>query len=259
MRTELNNPVDYYLELGDHTLHVNDWLGKRIQLIYHHQINCIKCGTKTVKSFGQGFCFPCFKTAPEADPGIFHPELDQAHLGISRDMEWAKQNSLQPHYVYLAISSNLKVGVTRATQVPTRWIDQGAWQAIKLAETPYRELAGQIEVQLKRYYKDKTNWRKMLKNELDVGTDLEEEKQNAWSYLSEELQQYVIDDDEITVIEYPVSHYPSSVKSVGFDKLPTVAGELIGIKGQYLLFEDSQVFNVRKHNGYKVTIQIDDL
>jgi hypothetical protein len=31
---------------------------------------------------------------------------------------------------------------SRETQIPTRWIDQGANQALILAETPYRQLAG---------------------------------------------------------------------------------------------------------------------
>ena len=183
---------------------------------------------------------------------IYNATVCQAHQGIARDMEWAKANHLQPHFVYLAISSGVKVGVTRGTQIPTRWIDQGAWKAIKLAETPYRQLAGQIEVALKEYFSDKTNWQRMLKNQIDRTTDLTEAKQQAWELLDEELQPYVIEDDEITTINYPVLQYPEKVKSVSFDKDAVITGKLIGIKGQYLIFDDNRVLNIRKHNGYKV-------
>ena len=256
MRTELESPVQYFLKINNEEIRMNDLIGKEIVIEYQHIINCVKCGRETIKSFAQGYCYPCFKTSPETDPGILRPELDQSHLGISRDMEWAKENSLVDHYVYLANSSGLKVGVTRATQVPTRWIDQGAWQAIKLAQTPHRNLAGQIEVALKEYFADKTNWRKMLKNERDETVDLLEEKERAWELLDDELKEYVIDDDDITYIDYPVEQFPDKVKSLNLDKTDTVTAKLVGIKGQYLIFEDNSVFNVRKHNGYLVKLSV---
>ena len=74
----------------------------------------------------------------------------------------------------------------------------------------------------------------MLKGITDNTINLEEAKQQAYEYLSEELATYVIEDDEITEIEYPVLEYPKSVKSLGFDKLPIGAivgeAELVDVK-----------------------------
>ncbi len=158
MSTKLDTPVEYQLNIGESQIAMNELIGKFIRIEWAGVIHCLKCGTKTVKSFSQGFCYPCFRDAPEAAPCIMRPELCEAHLGNARDMEWSKENCLAPHYVYLAISSNLKVGVTRHSQVPTRWIDQGASRAIKFARTPNRQLAGLIEVDLKQYMSDKTSW-----------------------------------------------------------------------------------------------------
>jgi len=250
MITELSSLVLYELPIGGKLIQMNDLIGTQIELNFENKINCVACGKTINKSFAQGYCYNCFISVPETSECILKPELCQAHLGIARDMEWSKKYCLQNHYVYLAISSGLKVGVTRATQIPTRWIDQGAWKAIKLAETPNRNIAGLIEVELKNYMSDKTSWQKMLKNDIDFNIDLEEEKQKAWELLSPELQTYVTDDDAITEINYPVLNYPKKIKSVNFDKIDTIKGKLIGIKGQYFIFENNTVFNVRRHNGY---------
>src|SRR5690554_2826808 len=151
----------------------NELIGKQISIHFTHNIFCKKCGNKTKTSFNQGFCYDCFKNAPESAECIIRPELCRAHLGEGRDVEWEERNHNQPHIVYLAASDVVKVGVTRGTQIPTRWIDQGANEAIKLAETPNRYLAGVLEVALKSEFTDKTNWRKMLRNEVDESIDLE--------------------------------------------------------------------------------------
>lgn len=255
MSSELNKPVDYYMNFDKDGIYLNELLNKTISIKYSGIINCIKCGRKTNKSFSQGFCFPCFQTAPEADPAIVKPELDQAHLGISRDMEWAKTHSLVDHYVYLAISSGLKVGVTRHTQIPTRWIDQGAESAIKIARTPNRNTAGRIEVELKQHFADKTNWRNMLTNKVVGGVDLLSEKRRALSLLTQEFLQYKSDEDEVFEITYPVLDYPIKVNSLSLDKMPEFEGRLTGIKGQYLIFGNGIVFNVRAHSGYLVEIE----
>ena len=182
-------------------------------------------------------------------------ELCRAHEGISRDQEWSKDNCLQGHIIYLAISSGLKVGVTRKAQVPTRWIDQGASYAIKIAQAPNRHTAGMIEVNLKKHFADKTNWRNMLTNKIDSETNLIEQKIKAKELVKKEYVKYFIDDNEIVDINYPVLQYPEKVKSLSFDKEQKITGKLIGIKGQYLIFEDNQVINIRKHNGYKVEIE----
>jgi hypothetical protein len=249
--------VDYYLTLGEEQVYVNEWIGRRLTLRYGHQINCIRCGRKTSKSFFQGYCYPCFVGAPETEPCVIHPEKCQAHEGISRDMEWSKRHCLIDHYVYLAVSSGLKVGVTRHTQIPTRWIDQGASRAVRLARTPNRYLAGLIEVDLKQHLADKTNWQRMLKGQLERQVDLKEEKQKASALLREDLREYLIDEDALTTIRYPLESHPLKVKSLSFDKVEQYTGTLVGIKGQYLIFDTGQVFNVRKHNGYLVRIETD--
>ncbi|MFP4046320.1 MAG: DUF2797 domain-containing protein [Bacteroidales bacterium] len=250
MQTELGETVDYYLRIGNEKVYMNQYIGKKIGLKYLHKINCIRCGRETNKSFFQGYCYPCFISAPETDACILHPEKCMAHEGISRDMEWSKANCLTDHYVYLAVSSGLKVGVTRKSQIPTRWIDQGAHRAVRLAMTPNRYLAGLIEVDLKQYLADKTSWQQMLKNMVKQPVDLQSERKKAAELLRDDLKQYLVDNDDIIEISYPVEKYPSKVKSISFDKTDEYSGVLRGIKGQYFIFEDGMVFNVRKHNGY---------
>ncbi|WP_319591618.1 DUF2797 domain-containing protein [uncultured Draconibacterium sp.] len=250
MRTELNEPVNYSLPIGDELIDMNALIGKEISMRFDGQINCISCGKKTKTSFNQGFCYNCLQTAPEASESIIRPELSKAHLGIARDMEWAEKHDLIDHFVYLAVSSALKVGVTRGHQIPTRWIDQGASYAIKIAKTPNRHIAGVIEVFLKNHFTDKTNWRAMLKNEVLKDFDLAAEKERITNLLPLELQKYIDEENEVTKINYPVEQFPVKIKSIGFDKLPEVTGTLAGIKGQYLIFDDSRVLNIRKHNGY---------
>ncbi len=255
MITKLDSVAQYALPIGNDIVAMNELIGKKLHFEYTGKINCISCGKETKKSFAQGYCYKCFISVPETSECILRPELCEAHLGKSRDMQWSEKHCLSDHYVYLAISSGLKVGVTRASQIPTRWIDQGAWKAIKLAKTPNRYIAGQIEVELKNYFSDKTSWQKMLKNNIDKSIDLEDAKQEAWEYLPEELQMYVIDDDDITEINYPVQNYPQKVKSIGFDKQPSIEKVLTGIKGQYLIFDNSYVLNIRKHTGYEVSLK----
>ncbi len=255
MFVEIGDEVSYYLSLGPDIINMNELLGENIELEYQGIIHCIKCGRVTKKSFAQGFCYPCFTTAPEASECVLRPELCRAHEGESRDMKWSEDHCLQDHIVYLAVSSGLKVGVTRSSQVPTRWIDQGAWKAIRLAKTPNRFLAGKIEVELKAKMSDKTNWRKMLTNEIDRDIDLVEEKNIASDFLTKELSIYLCPENEITEITYPVIQYPLKVKSLSFDNLNIIGGKLTGIKGQYLIFSDDSVLNIRKHNGYLINME----
>lgn len=254
MRTQLGEEVEYQLPIGEDLVNVNQLIGQEISLVYQNQIICIKCGRETVKSFNQGFCYPCFRDAPEAAEWIIHPELSKAHLGIEdRDLTYEQEVQLKPHVVYLSLTSGIKVGVTRGTQIPTRWIDQGAIKAIKLAETPNRYLAGMIEVSLKDHMADKTNWRKMLMN-VYPEVDLIDKKHEAKTLLDEEYHQYIIEKNEILDLNFPVLDYPIKVKSIGFDKVPKYTGKLVGIKGQYLLFENGIVLNIRKHGGYVINL-----
>lgn len=250
MKAQIKQPVEYFLTLDGENIPMNELIGKNIRMEYLHQINCISCGAKTKTSFFQGYCFPCFSTLPETDTCVMQPETCQAHKGISRDMTWSESHCLTNHIVYLALTSTTKIGVTRETQVPTRWIDQGAWQVIKLARTPNRYLAGQIEVFLKDHFTDKTSWQKMLKDIRAENINLLEEKDKAWELLPEELECYCIDEDELMEIRYPVMQYPEKVKSLTFDKVDSIEGTLMGIRGQYLILDNGRVFNVRRHNGY---------
>lgn len=262
MNTELAEIVQYRLqppayqrEAGTaYSFEMNTLLGKSIQLRFAGQINCTRCGRKTSKAFGEGYCYPCFTSAPENAPCIVRPELCEAHLGKGRDVAWEETHHNQPHVVYLALSSEVKVGVTRITNIPTRWIDQGASQVIVLAEVPYRQLAGEIEVSLKSHFTDKTAWQKMLKNEVATGIQLLSEKDRAGRLLYEPLQEYISDNDEIITISYPALSYPTKVSSLSFDKTPEISGKLIAIKGQYLIFEGGNALNIRRHEGYFIEI-----
>lgn len=254
MKTELAGPVKYTLPIGEEKVDMNALIGKNIRMQFDGRINCISCGKQTKTSFGQGFCYSCLQTAPEASESIMRPELSKAHLGIARDMEWAEKHDLIDHFVYLAVSSEVKVGVTRNHQIPTRWIDQGASFAIKLAKTPNRHIAGIIEVFLKDHFTDKTNWRAMLKNEILSDFNLLQEKKKVLELLPGELRKYTENDDSITEIIYPVEKYPTATNSIGFDKMPDIEGILNGIKGQYLILDDDKVLNIRKHNGYYVQL-----
>lgn len=254
MKAALEDQVQYTLKGEAENIDMNQLLGQKIKMTYMQKQQCASCG-KEKKLFAQGFCYDCFMNAPEAAPCIINPELCEGHLGKGRDVEWEKAHHVQPHVVYLAVASALKVGVTRETQVPTRWIDQGASFAIKLAEVPYRKLAGDIEVALKGTFTDKTNWRAMLKNEIG-DFDLEEEKWQCEELLPNDLSDYMSEDDDIIEINYPVLEFPEKVKSIGFDKQLIIEGQLLGIKGQYLLLDDNRVINIRKHTGYYVDFEV---
>jgi hypothetical protein len=252
MRAELSVPVNYFLPLSGAELTMNPLIGNDIRLSFPGQINCISCGKKTKSSFGQGFCYNCMQTAPEASESITRPELSKAHFGIARDMDWAREHDLIDHFVYLAVASDLKVGVTRHHQIPARWIDQGASYAVKIAKTPNRHIAGVIEVWMKKHYSDTTNWRTMLQHKVATHFDLLYEKEKALQLLPAELRQYRTIDDTITSIDYPVIAFPEKITSLSFDNQPVIDGKLVGIKGQYLIFSNGSVFNIRKHSGYYI-------
>lgn len=249
MSVKMDDVVNYSLSYGSQILPLNNYIGKEITLTYQNKIICTVCGKETKKSFSQGFCYPCFINSPEASECIIRPELCRAHEGVGRDMDWERKHHLQDHYVYLAISSGIKVGITRSTQLPNRWIDQGANRGIIIAKTPNRYYCGLIEVALKAFVSDRTSWQRMLKNDV-LEDNLLLKKQELMQHIPEDLQHYIYNDDLITEITYPVLKYPTKVKSITFDKVPMFSGKLIGIKGQYLIFDDNHVFNIRRHTGY---------
>lgn len=255
MQTEFGNPIQYYLVFEDNFLNVNQLLGKPMEINFVG-FQCLNCGKKK-KIFRQGFCYDCFYSSPAVGDWIMKPELSTAHLGIQdRDLAYEEKVQLQPHIVYLALSSEVKVGVTRKTQIPTRWIDQGASQAIAIVEVPNRYLAGITEVALKNHYADKTNWRKMLTNSFET-IDLVAERLKVEHLIPTEVQEYFYNQIiELYEMKYPVLEYPTKVTSLSLDKTPNFQGKLMGIKGQYLLFESGIVFNIRSSEGYIVKIDI---
>jgi len=252
MLTENGNPINYYLDLEDDFLNLNQLLDKKINIKFK-KYQCLNCG-KDKKIYRQGYCYDCFFDMPQTGDWVMHPELSTAHLDKEdRDLAYEKDVQLKPHIVYLANSSNIKVGVTRKSQIPTRWIDQGAHEAIILVEVPNRYLAGITEVALKDHVSDKTNWRKMLTNNI-TDVNLKAEKERLSAFIPNEIKQYYGQNTKEVHLDFPVLQYPVKVKSLSLDKTPNFGGTLKGIKGQYLIFEDGTVFNVRSYEGYVVDL-----
>lgn len=247
--------ADVLEPLPEHS--ANEWVGQQVRLSFEGAIHCIETGKRIKKTYGEGLSYDAFLRSPLACPSILRPELSRIHEGIAlRDEAWEREHHLQPHVVYVSQTSHLKVGVTRSSNVPSRWVDQGAVGAIVLANTPYRQLAGEMEVALKSVLSDKTNWRAMLKHvELDPSA-LEEAKDECLEVLGEVYEAFFEMSDDVMSLTFPVLRYPEKVKSVKLDKEPTLEGKLAGIKGQYWLFEDGRVWNARSHAGYRVRIEI---
>jgi len=260
MSSALADVVQYQLPLYDilepnHFIPLNELIGQEVRLTFENEIHCVVSGKKIKKAYGEGMSYDAFISSPLNVESIIRPELSRIHEGIAlRDMAWEMEHHLQPHYTYLSNTSGIKVGVTRTTQVPTRWIDQGATQAIIIAETPYRQAAGLIEVALKSHLADKTNWQQMLKGDANR-LDLIKEKSYYSSLLVEELRQWLKLETEETNIIYPVIKYPEKVKSIKLDTHPVITGILTGIKGQYWIFDSNHVLNIRSHAGYRVSFE----
>ena len=261
MTVTLEHPVEYRLQFGDSMLSLHDQLGQKLRLSWQQSIHCIHCGRKTSKSFSQGYCYPCFKSLAQCDICIVSPEKCHFDQGTCREPEWGKAHCMQDHYIYLSNTSGVKVGITRHTQLPTRWIDQGAVQALAILKVSSRYYSGLVESAFKAYLNDKTNWRNMLKNE-SVEQDLFEVFNRVWPQVRERLDKTVLDDVEVIAelqdeckIEYPALSFPHKVSSFNLHKTALIEDTLIAIKGQYLIFEHG-VINVRKYAGYDVSLEI---
>ncbi len=264
--------VTYQLPVGDQLLPLNDLLGRQLSMQYQGEIHCCHCGRKTKKSFNQGFCYPCFKKLPQCDSCIISPEKCHYDQGTCRDPSWGEKFCMTDHVVYLANSSGLKVGITRATQVPTRWIDQGATQAMPFIRVATRQQSGLLEVIFKEFINDRTNWRAMLKGPAapldlhDTARELLEMNGSRVTALQEQFGIQAIQPlagvtsadtapSAVLNIDYPVIEYPAKVTSRSFDKEPLIEGTLLGIKGQYLIL-DNGVVNIRKHTAYQVSVAV---
>ncbi|MCU7834002.1 MAG: DUF2797 domain-containing protein [gamma proteobacterium symbiont of Taylorina sp.] len=264
-----SQPVEYFLNLSDADGHIsednknislNALLGKSLSIHFKQEIHCIACGRKTNKSFNQGHCYPCLMRLAACDKCIMSPEKCHFEEGTCREPQWGQDNCMSTHYVYLANSSGLKVGITRANQLPTRWIDQGAIQALAIYKVSQRYYSGLVEVLYKEQVSDRTQWQRMLKGQVETIDLLTYQKQldeqfcepiREMSHRLPEGAIETIDNDSMTEILYPVMEYPTKIKSFNLDKQAILEGTLMGIKGQYLLF-DSGVINIRKFSGYHI-------
>lgn len=263
MRSRLGQPVSYSARLGDNEVALNPLIDQQLKLIFSGSIYCIHCNRKTNKSFNQGYCYPCFQKLAQCDSCIIHPERCHFEQGSCREPAWGEKYCMQDHIVYLANSSGLKVGITRATQVPTRWIDQGATQALAIMRVRSRLQSGTLEMAFKQHVADKTNWRDMLKGKA-AELDMAGERDRLLAACEEDVKELmarfgffaisVLKGIDAVSIDYPVQAYPEKITSLNFDKEPVVSGTLKGIKGQYLIF-DSGVINLRRFSGYEVELQ----
>jgi len=263
LKTVLDNPVQYTLPVGEARLPLNNLIGTTLTLRHTGQIFCTHCGRKTKTSFNQGHCYPCFKKLARCDTCIIKPEQCHYAEGTCREPEWGESFCFQPHYVYLANSSGIKVGITRDNQIPTRWIDQGAIQALPVFKVQSRLQSGLVEVIFARLISDKTNWRAMLKGNVSP-LNLAERRDHLFVECEREInllkQRYGdasiqhLEHEDTVSIHYPVIQYPTKVSSFNFDKQPEVRGKLVGIKGQYLIF-DSGVINIRKFTAYEIAVE----
>lgn len=256
MRSEVGDDrqVVYELVLGQTAVDMNALVGRAVKLTYTGSIHCVCCGKVTRKSYAQGFCFNCMQTAPEAEECVLRPALCKAHLGFARDMNYAQAHCLKPHFVYLANTGEVKVGVTRQSQIPTRWIDQGASAAVKLCETPNRHIAGLVEQHLSAHFSDKTVWKKMVMNHINQESSLADLRQRALDLLTPGMLRFKCADEQVYTFSYPVVEYPENPQTISFDKVPVIEGLLLGIKGQYLLLDGNRVLNIRRHSGYQVIL-----
>ncbi len=258
--------VQYQLVLDDNRVPVNELLGRKISLRFDGEIRCCHCGRKTKKSFSQGFCYPCFKKLAQCDSCIMSPERCHFDAGTCREPEWARQFCMTDHIVYLANSSGIKVGITRMNQVPTRWMDQGATQALPIFRVATRQLSGFVEDAFREHVGDRTNWRALLKGEgepVDLEALRDELFEKTWNSINELQDHYGITavepiyDGELYEFHYPVEQYADKVKTHNLDKTPVVEGVLQGIRGQYLLL-DTGAINIRKFGAYQVNVSIAD-
>lgn len=254
MSTQYDTPIQYSLNLSGDLLQMNQLFNKKIR-IKHIGYQCVNCGNDQ-KIYRMGFCKKCFFESPYASESIIRPELSTAHLGTEeRDIAVEEQIQLVPHIVYLAYTGDVKVGVTRGKQIPTRWIDQGATFALEIAKTDNRYEAGMIEVAMKKHVADKTNWRKMLMDEYEDDLDLEHFRNQVKELFPEEFQKFYSGEEKIWKLDYPYEA-PEKITSINLDKIPEFEGVLKGIKGQYLRFEDGSVMNVRSHEGYVIEFEV---
>lgn len=263
MAVSLQAPVvQYSFRLDDTQVPVNPMIGQRLRLEYLGAIHCSHCGKRTKTSFSQGYCYPCMTKLAQCDVCIMAPEKCHYDAGTCREPSWGEQFCMTDHIVYLANSSGIKVGITRATQLPTRWLDQGASQALPIMRVATRQQSGLVEDVLRSQVPDRTNWRALLKGDAEV-LDLPAIREQVFEACADGLRELQgrfglqaiqpLPDAEVVQMNYPVEAYPKKIVSFNFDKDPVAEGTLLGIKGQYLIF-DTGVINIRKYTAYQLAV-----
>lgn len=264
MTAILDETVQYTLPVGEERLALNPLIGKALKISFDGTINCIACGRKTKKSYSQGHCYPCSQRLASCDLCIMKPETCHYDKGTCREPQWGEEHCMQPHFVYLSNTSGIKVGITRQTQIPTRWVDQGATEALPIFKVETRLQSGIVEMMCKNHVADRTDWRRMLKGDGE-SKDLKAVRDELVALCDSELDDFrqrfgadalqAVPDAETVSLRYPVESYPEKITALNLDKTPTIEGILKGIKGQYLIL-DSGVINVRKYTGYKVSVEV---
>jgi len=263
MAARLETPVvQYAFRLDEVEVPVNPMIGQTVRLEYLGAIHCSHCGKRTKTSFSQGYCYPCMTKLAQCDVCIMSPEKCHYDAGTCREPSWGEQFCMTDHVVYLANSSGVKVGITRASQLPTRWLDQGASQALPILRVATRQQSGLVEDLLRSQVADRTNWRALLKGDAEA-VDLVAVRDQLFGSCAEGINilqerfglQAIqpLTDGQPLEIRYPVEAYPSKIVSFNLDKNPVAEGTLLGIKGQYLIF-DTGVINIRKYTAYQLAV-----
>ncbi len=263
--TDAEHRAQYQLPIGEQFIDMNPLIGKTLKVSFDNQINCVHCQAKTKKSFNQGYCYRCLTTLAQCDTCIIKPELCHYDAGTCREPSWGEANCLSDHYVYLANTGTIKVGITRHVSgaVSSRWLDQGATQAMAIMRVQNRLTSGLVETAMKEFIADKTNWRTMLKSQPD-SADLQQLKEDLITEIEDQLDEITeeygfqaidILDLPAVDIHYPVDQYPEKVKSINLDKELSFSGVLQGIKGQYWMLDGDRVINMRKYSGYHLSVE----
>ena len=253
METHLaDSAAHFHLPFGQDRVEMNSLVGKKIAFHFTGEINDIITGEKIRKSYNSGYSYKNFMSLAQCDLCIVRPELCHYHEGTCREPRWGEKYCFVNHIVYLSLTDNLKIGITKASNIPYRWIDQGAVKALPLVQVKDRYTSGLIESELAKKYRDKTHWKKMLadkreNDDIDLPSFREQIFDN-YCDLFDDMDAQDLDEDVVEIV-YPIKRIPKSITSLSFDKQQSFEGELLGIKGQYLLFEEA-VINIRRHQGY---------
>lgn len=264
-----NNKVTYFLKEN-----MDIVPGMHIMLKHTGRYQCVSC-KKILKKIYSGFCYVCLTQKAMADTCVMAPNRCHYLKGTCREPKWGENFCFKPHFIYLAYTDKFKVGLTRQTHIPYRWMDQGATIAAILSKVTSRYQAGMIEKSLMEILSDKSHWQNMLKS--GNSRPSKEDFLNKWlevqDWLKKKIQAHpdlivetsselhiskeieILNAPEIFEMDYPLDFIPEKIKSVSLEKEPIVSDEIIGIKGQYLIFRD-RVLNVRSHEGAIVSLQL---